>query len=209
MNHSTERASLLERLHKGLVSNRRGEVLARRVADLMPPGARLLDIGCGNGLVEHLITQHRPDVSVIGVDVRVVPDCMIEVREFDGKTLPFPDKSVDVAMVLDVLHHTENPEILLREAKRVARRAVVVKDHLDEGFMAVPILWLMDWAGNIPYGIERTYMFWTEAQWRSTFAKLGLEIETWDEAIGLYRWPLNLVCERRLHFLARLKVSDQ
>ncbi len=44
--------------------------------------------------------------------------------EFDGLTLPLADHSVDVVLFVDVLHHTADPLILLREAARVARRHV-------------------------------------------------------------------------------------
>jgi hypothetical protein len=42
--------------------------LLTTVTDALPPAARLLDLGCGNGLLARRLTIHRPDVKVAGVD---------------------------------------------------------------------------------------------------------------------------------------------
>ena len=52
-------------------------------------------------------------------------------------------------MLVDVLHHTDDPGILLSEARRVTRRAVVLKDHTRD-YMAGATLRLMDWGANAP-----------------------------------------------------------
>ena len=66
---------LLEKIHGGPVHGRRVRVLSRHLAALIPPRARLLDVGCGDGLLTSLIAQKRPDVSVRGVDVLVRTTC--------------------------------------------------------------------------------------------------------------------------------------
>jgi SAM-dependent methyltransferase len=55
-------------------------------------------------------------VSIAGIDVLLRPERQIEVTEFDGTTIPFADSSFDVVMFVDVLHHTNNPDVLLAEA---------------------------------------------------------------------------------------------
>ena len=67
--------------------------------------------------------RQRPDLEITGVDVLVRPKNHIPVQLFDGRQLPFPDQSFDAVMFVDVLHHTDDPSVLLREAKRVARKA--------------------------------------------------------------------------------------
>jgi ubiquinone/menaquinone biosynthesis C-methylase UbiE len=79
--------------------------------------------------------------------VLVWPHTKIPVTAFDGEHLPFPDKSVDVVMFVYVLHHTNDPEVLLREAQRVALKAVVLKDHTRNGLLAYTTLRFMDWVG--------------------------------------------------------------
>ena len=128
--------SLLGRAHGELVFQRRTRVRSERLARLLPDGASVLDVGCGDGLIDKLIGSTRPDLRITGTDLIVRPQTHVPVTPFDGKTLPYEDDSVDVVMFVDVLHHTDDPKILLREARRVARRAVVLKDHTRDGLFA-------------------------------------------------------------------------
>ncbi len=150
---------LLAGLHGALVFNRRTRVLSECLAEMLPAHARVLDVGCGDGLIDHLITQRRPDVSIMGIDLIVRPETHVTVQTFDGTHIPFPDGAFDVVMFVDVLHHTDEPETLLREARRVARHGVVHKDHTRDGVLAGATLRFMDWVGNAPHGIPLPYNY--------------------------------------------------
>ncbi len=88
---------------------------------LLRYGASILVVGCGNGLIAHTIKQRRPDVQICGVDVLAPEHTFIPVEKFDGEVLPFKDKSFDVILFVDVLYHTDDAMVMLREALRVAR----------------------------------------------------------------------------------------
>src|SRR5262245_50756455 len=55
--------SLLGRMHDGYVHNRRVDVLSDHLAELIPPHARVLDVGCGDGLLARRIMQKRSDIE--------------------------------------------------------------------------------------------------------------------------------------------------
>ena len=181
-------------------------MLAARLAEIMPPHATILDVGCGDGEIAWLLTQQRPDLKVTGVDVLVRPDTRVPVEPFDGHALPFAENSFDVVSFVDVLHHCERPLELLREARRVARHSIVIKDHSLEGFAAGQTLRFMDGVGNRRYGVALPYNYWRPNQWSAAFAELGLTVERQVRRLHLYPWPLTLAFDRRLHFLARLRV---
>ena len=193
-------------LHDNLVFSRRARVLARELGGVLPDAHTVLDVGCGDGLIDRIICEQRPGLSITGVDVLVRPHTHIPVQQFDGIRLPFADKSFDVVLFTDVLHHTEDPEILLREARRVARVALVLKDHTKEGPLAYLTLRFMDWVGNARHGVALPYNYWTHSQWMDALRSLGLTVESWKAALGLYPRPASWLFDRRLHFVARIAV---
>lgn len=194
----------VEWLHSRAVVGRRVQVLAHHLAELVPPKATVLDIGAGDGLLASALAQLRPDVCVRGVDVIVRPGAAIHVERYDGLHLPNPDRSVDVALLVDVLHHTGEQLDLLRETARVARE-VVIKDHLLQGLVARPTLRLMDSIGNARHGVALPYCYWERREWETAFEAAELRIVEWRERLGLYPIPLKWLFERSLHFMARLR----
>jgi len=197
--------NLLDRLHGDYVYQRRIAELSRELAGLLPAGANVLDVGCGDGLLGSDIARLRPDLNLEGIDVLLRKDTFLPVARFDGRTIPYPDNSKDVVMFVDVLHHTDDPTVLLREAKRVARRAVVIKDHTRNGPLANARLRLMDWVGNARHGVVLPYNYWPRDRWRAAIANLALVEENWNEALHLYPWWANWMFGSSLHFITLLR----
>lgn len=199
--------SVVGTLHRNLVFGRRVRVLAGHLAAMLPQNARVLDVGCGDGQIDAAILAARPDVSITGVDVLTRPETHIRVVPFDGKRLPFADGMFDVVQFVDVLHHTDDPMILLREAARVAN-IIVIKDHGRDGFLAGPTLRFMDWAGNAHHGVNLPYNYWPVERWRAAIGELGLKPTSWIDRVGLYPWPASIAFDRKLHFIARLEPAS-
>jgi len=193
--------------HQALVHQRRVRVLAAALAAQIPDSASVLDIGCGDGTIAGLIAELRPDISIKGVEVMVRPGCRIECFPFDGSTLPFPDAAFDVCMLVDVLHHTSDVSVLLREAARVSRTSVLLKDHLSENGFDHATLRFMDWVGNRPHGVTLTYNYQNRAQWNAAFAACGLKVATFGTELGLYPAPFSALVGRNLHFVSLLRKS--
>lgn len=193
------------KVHEALVFSRRVEVLARELAGQLPSGGRVLDIGCGSGDIAAAVMARRPDVQIEGVDVLVRPNTRIPVTAYDGSRLPHPDKSFDVAMMVDVLHHTDDPEAVLAEARRVARQGVLIKDHFRDGLLAGPTLRFMDWVGNAPHGVRLPYNYLSGDEWRSIWSRLGLTPTNLRDSLGIYPAPFTWLFDRRLHFVTLLR----
>jgi SAM-dependent methyltransferase len=199
----------LDAVHERLVLGRRVGVLAAWLARLVPRGADVLDVGSGDGEVAHALMRLRPDVGAEGVDVLVREDTRIPVHAFDGREIPRADASVSTVLLVDVLHHADDPAALLREASRVAREAVIVKDHLADGLLAVTTLRFMDRVGNARHGVRLPYRYLRRAEWDDAIGGAGLRVDAWEERLGLYPAPARWLFERRLHFVARLTPAPE
>jgi SAM-dependent methyltransferase len=197
--------TLLNAVHNAAVFNRRVRVLAGHLAAKIPQRGRVLDVGAGDGQVAAAVMALRPDLSFEGVDVLIRPVTHIPVTKYDGDTLPFADRAFDYVTVVDVLHHTFDPARVLAEARRVATRGVVVKDHLGDGFLGRPTLRFMDWVGNFGHGVVLPYNYLSRAQWDAVFGRVGLRPASWTERLALYPRPASWVFDRHLHFVALLE----
>jgi len=190
-------------LHGRVVVSRRVRVLAERIAPLLPPG-RVLDVGCGDGALLAALLALRPDLTGEGYDVLARPDARIAVTPFDGTHLPVAESGADSVLLVDVLHHAEDPVSLLRECARAAP-CVVVKDHFSESRMDEQILRFMDWVGNAPHGVVLPYRYFSKATWGAALAVSGLCETTRGDVPGLYPFPFSLLFGAGLHFVARLQ----
>ncbi len=193
------------RLHKKFILGRRVSALAQVLAELMPPGASVLDVGCGSGAVASLIMRMRPDVRIQGGEVLVRAGCQIPCQQYDGSRLPYADGSFDVCMCVDVLHHTDDVAASLRELARVSSRFLLIKDHLCENRLDFLVLKFMDWVGNRPQGVVLPYRYQKRKVWKEQFRECGLEERFFATKIPLYPVPIAWIAARRLHFAVLLE----
>lgn len=195
----------LEELHDRYVKSRRVEALAASIESLIPANATVLDVGCGDGLLAEAIQSRRPDIRFAGIDVIARSDARMPVTLFQGERLPFAEGAFDVVLFVDVLHHTPHAEVLLRDARTVARRAVVIKDHCADGFLAWPTLRFMDRVGNARFGVALPHLYLRWNEWQGMFVRLGMTATTVQRKLALYPTPLSWFFDRSLHFVVVLK----
>lgn len=101
------------------------------IAQLVPEGAHVLDLGCGDGaLLQHLITTRRCTGYGIEIDDDNVLACVrrgvnvLQLNLHEGLKA-FHDQSFDAVLQIDTLQHLRNAEVMLRETARVGRVGIV------------------------------------------------------------------------------------
>ena len=91
----------------------------------LPPAARALDLGCGDGRLGALLAAERlvaADVSRIALERarRRLPDAELIKLEPDAR-LPLDDSSFDLVLCAETLEHVRDVQLLLSETRRVLR----------------------------------------------------------------------------------------
>ncbi|MDM7457189.1 MAG: methionine biosynthesis protein MetW [Tepidimonas sp.] len=161
------------------------------IADLVPHGARVLDLGCGDGaLLAHLCEARGCHGYGIELDDAQVLACLkrgLDVLQFnleEGLSM-FADDSFDVVLQIDTLPHLRNAETMLRETARVGRSAIVAFPNFAHWPNRLRVL-----AGRMPVTKRLPYQWYDTPNIRvGTFAdfevlaqRLGLHVE---DAFGL------------------------
>ena len=133
----------------------------RAVRSMLPDGGTVLDVGTGGADIPALLlsdarrrgvrldvtaTDARPEVlaaaRLVDPALATMPGLVLAIA--DGRALPWPDGSFDVAHASLVIHHLEPGDaiVLLGELHRVARSGIVVND-LDRAWTSWLGAWLL------------------------------------------------------------------
>jgi len=107
----------------------------------------VLDVGAGTGRAIRHLTEGIPGLSVRGVEpvaARIAQSLRKGIAEGTiiqgvGESLPFDDASFDVVCAFSMLHHATDPNAVVREMLRVARRSVIIVDGNRFGQGAWPM----------------------------------------------------------------------
>lgn len=171
------------------------------IAGLVPKGARVLDLGCGNGALLALLRDTR-GCSGYGVEIDdgLVHDCVqrgvnVIQRNLDEGLGIFADNAFDVVLQLDTLQNLHRTEALLRETVRVGRIGIVSLPNFAHWPNRLAVL-----RGRMPVSKALPYQwydtpnmrFLTQADFAVLARKLGFNIL---DSFGLQdgrvvrRWP--------------------
>ena len=103
----------------------------KAIANLVPKGSRVLDLGCGDGsLLSYLQREHGCTGYGVEIDDANVHACVkrgvnvVQLNLDEGLAM-FEDDSFDVVLQINTLQHLRNAEVMLRETARVGKNAIV------------------------------------------------------------------------------------
>jgi len=192
---------LLRTLHKPIYEHRQ-QVLVRLITPHLGPGARVLDVGCGFGHLGEALMKAAPGVRVEGVESVRRGNELIPVTAYEGTRMPWPDHTFDAVILADVLHHDDDQLRLLREAARVSKNRVIIKDHLREGLLAQQRISLLDWAANAGYKVPCTYRYNDLREWRDMLGHVATEVVEERTSVDVYPVVFNQLLGRGLHYFS-------
>jgi methionine biosynthesis protein MetW len=103
----------------------------REIVSLVRPGARVLDIGCGEGALLELLTGERRvdgrglEISPLGVQACLSRGLAVVQGDADRDLADFPTRAFDYAILSSTLQQVREPKTVLAELLRIAERAIV------------------------------------------------------------------------------------
>ena len=146
------------RLGKNYCPGRSWEVIGHLALRLTPPIV-IADLGAGEGLVSQLLAHRAKQVWCIDNSPRMVEVgtelarknglANLAYRLGDIEKVPLPDKSVDVAILSQALHHAQHPQTAVDEATRILRPGgqLLVVDLNEHTFEKARELYADVWLG--------------------------------------------------------------
>jgi SAM-dependent methyltransferase len=181
-----------------------GERVVRSLSEHLGHVESLLDVGCGDGVNVTRLAAAAGATRFVGVDVVVRPHATIGVVKYDGRTLPFPDRSFEAVSMVDVLHHCTDPQRVLAEAIRVASKMLVIKDHFAFGAITHRMLYWMDLVGNAKDGIVSPGTYFEPDEWVAMIARAGGRLIALDWPLKTHDLPWRIVGWPQLQFTAKI-----
>lgn len=133
----------------------------------------LLDVGSGNCALNILLKKEG--INVKGLDIVNKSAFRQETPIiYDGYKLPFKDNEFDVVQIITVLHHVKDPINIVKEAKRVGKRIIIMEDIYENVFQKY-VTWIADSINNWEF-IGHPHTNKTDEEWKKIFNKNNLTV---------------------------------
>lgn len=101
------------------------------IAEMVAPGSRVLDVGCGDGTLLRILADKQAvdgrgiELSQAGVNSCVTQGLAVIQGDADTDLTYYPDLAFDYAILSQTIQATHNPRLVLEQLLRIGKRAVV------------------------------------------------------------------------------------
>ena len=101
------------------------------IAEMVEPNSRVLDVGCGDGALLHLLTETKSvdgrgvEISREGVNASVARGLSVIQGDADSDLMDYPDQAFDYAILSLTIQATRYPKTVLENLLRIGQHAIV------------------------------------------------------------------------------------
>ncbi len=127
---------------------------------------KIIDIGAGEGSLLECLSKLNYNYQLYGVEISKSGvetieskkiSKLVEILQFDGYKIPYPDKYFDLAVCIHVLEHVEHERLFLNELKRIAKR-VIIEVPLEHTFELSRAIKVSGPHGHINFYTQGTFL---------------------------------------------------
>ncbi len=134
----------------------------------------IIDIGAGTCRIAKYLSDTL-ELEVTPIDIVDYNKTDLQLTLYDGRRIPFAEGMFDIALLIFVLHHCRDQEMMLKEALRVARKVIILEDTPTSNFEKR--MWrFWDWLLNLGRDISMLYSSRSDENWLCLFERLGLKL---------------------------------
>lgn len=145
----------------------------KRINKFLNKDEKILDLGAGKCALSWILKEEGYNVTPVDVKNLSLTD-QIEPIIYDGKNLPFADNSFDTVLLLTVLHHIPEPEIVLKESLRVADKIIIIEDVYSNPVQKY-LTYFTDSLFNFEF-IGHPHSNKKDLEWKKVFKNLNLNL---------------------------------
>ncbi len=137
----------------------------RAIAELVPRGARVLDVGCDEGDLLDLLRRQRAvqgrgiEISPAGVSACLARGLAVVQGDADRDLGDFGDRAFDIVILSQTLQAVRRPKAVLSELLRIGERAIVTMPNFGHWRVRLSLLL----AGRMPVTDALPDPWWSTA----------------------------------------------
>lgn len=143
-------------------------------SQFIPSKSSIIDVGTGSGQFAALLQEKGFEVTAVDVVNKSNSDQIVPII-YDGKKLPFKANSFNIGMLITVLHHCQNPELVFKEVCKISKDRIFVLEDVYNNLFMKYLTWLADSIANFEF-IGHPHTNKSEKDWEILFSNLNLSL---------------------------------
>lgn len=159
----------------GLFLERRARDIVGRFSPYLDKSYRILDLGAGSCHISKLLKSQGYNITAVDVKNLSFFDDFQPVL-YDGQKLPFANNEFAVGLLITVLHHTSNPENIIKEIQRVASKLLIIEEDIYANLWQKYATFFIDSLLNLEF-FHHPHSNKTDNEWRLLFKEMGLKLK--------------------------------